>query len=188
MNDTTTVISLDAGGGDRVRAIARHSLAYGFGLISEILRQYDLDPIDVLIVHAILNANVAPILNDPALDRQFASLGRSEPDLLKRGISRAALARFLNLPLETVRRRAAALKRRGVVCEREDGLIVPEGNEFGFGDKRRLQQTNIILLKRLLRGLGRVGISRLEDLSASIDINGQGGKAALPAPGISRSP
>ena len=165
MNGAATIKSVDASGTDKLRAVARHSLAYGFGLISEVLRHYNLDPIDVLIVHAVLNANVAAILNDPTLDRQFASLERSEPDPLKRGISRAALARFLNLPLETVRRRTAGLKRRGVLSEREGGLIVPGGNEFGFGDNRRLQQTNVILLKRLLRGLARAGVTKLEDVS-----------------------
>lgn len=177
MNDATTMTRVDAAGTDRVRAVARHSLAYGFGLLSELLRHYRLDPVDLLIVHGVLNANVAAILNDPALDRQFASLETSEPDLLKRGISRAALARFLNLPLETVRRRVAGLKRRGVVCEREDGLIVPEANELRFGDNRRLQQTNVVLLKRLLRGLARVGVSRLEDVSAEMR---SGAETALP--------
>jgi hypothetical protein len=150
--------------GDLQRAVSRHALAYGLCLISELLRHYDFDPLDLLIVHAVLNANVVAIMKDPALDREFASVETNEPDLIKKGISRAALARFLNLPFETVRRRTDRLKKRSVLSEKKDGLIVAEANAFEFGDNRRLQQTNAILLKKLLRDLARIGVRGAEDL------------------------
>ncbi|WP_298252998.1 hypothetical protein [Bradyrhizobium sp.] len=150
--------------GDLARAVSRHILAYGLYSISELLRHYDFDPVDLLLVHAVMNANVAAIMKDPALDRRFASLEASEPDSFKKGISRAALARFLNLPFETVRRRVARLKKRAILFERTDGLIVTQGNEFRFGDNRLLQRTNVILLSRLLRDLARVGVRKAEDL------------------------
>ena len=82
---------------DLARAVSRHALAYGLCSISELLRHYNFDPLDLLIVHAVLNANVLGIMKDPALDQKFASIDACEPNAIKRGISRAALARFLNL-------------------------------------------------------------------------------------------
>ncbi len=43
---------------DLVRAISRHTLSYVLCSISELFRHYDFDPLDLLIIHAILNANV----------------------------------------------------------------------------------------------------------------------------------
>jgi hypothetical protein len=82
---------------DRVRTISRHSLAYLLCATSEMLRHYDFDPLDLLIIHAVLNANVLQVMKDPDLDRRFGSV---EPDAIKRGVSRAALSRFLAMPIE----------------------------------------------------------------------------------------
>ena len=43
---------------DRIRTISRHSLAYMLCAASEMFRHYDFDPIDLIIIHAVLNANV----------------------------------------------------------------------------------------------------------------------------------
>jgi hypothetical protein len=86
---------------DRTRMVSRHSLAYILCAISELFRHYDFDPLDLLIIHAVLNANVINVMRDEALDRQFAAIDAVEPDAIKQGVSRAALSRFLNLPLET---------------------------------------------------------------------------------------
>jgi len=111
-----------------------------------------------------MNANVAAIMKDPVLDLRFASSEASEPDSFKKGISRAALARFLNVPFETVRRRIERLKKSAILSERTDGLIVARGNESRFGDNRELQRANIVLLRKLLRDLARIGVRRAEDL------------------------
>ena len=59
---------------DRIRSISRHSLAYMLCAMSEMLRFYDFDLIDLLIIHAVLNANVIPVMKDPDLDRRFGSV------------------------------------------------------------------------------------------------------------------
>jgi hypothetical protein len=91
---------------DRIRTISRHSLAYMLCAASEMFRHYDFDHLDLMIIHAVLNANVLPIMKDRELDRKFGSVRSVEPDQIKQGVSRAALSRFLALPVETVRRRA----------------------------------------------------------------------------------
>ncbi|MGY4301721.1 hypothetical protein ACVWXN_009816 [Bradyrhizobium sp. i1.4.4] len=83
-----------------------------------------------------------------------------------KGVSRAALSRFLSLPLETVRRRVTGLKRRKILAETKAGLIVTEQNAFRFGNNHELQKTNMLLLTKLLRDLKRAGINGPDDLRA----------------------
>jgi hypothetical protein len=139
---------------DRARTISRHSLSYMLCAISEMFRFYDdFDPLDLLIVHAVLNANVIPVMKDPELDRRFGSVQAVEPDAIKQGVSRAALSRFLAMPIETVRRRANGLKKKGILRDTDDGLIVTEANQFKFGNNHVLQKTNILLVRKFLRDL-----------------------------------
>jgi hypothetical protein len=150
---------------DLIRTISRHTLAYMLCSISEMFRYYeDFDPLDLLIIHAILNANVIPIMGDPELDKEFGSVHAVEPDTIKQGVSRSALSRFLALPLETIRRRVSRLKKIGVLAEGDGGLIVSQGNRFKFGNNHKLQTTNVILVKKLLRDLNRAGIKGPNDL------------------------
>jgi hypothetical protein len=150
---------------DLTRTMSRHTLSYMLCSISELFRHYaDFDPLDLLIVHAILNANVVNVMKDLELDRQFGSIHAVEPDEIKQGISRASLARFLNLPIETIRRRVARLKARSILSEEKDGLIVSEQNKFKFGNNHDLQKTNVLLLRKLLRDLKRAGINGPDDL------------------------
>src|SRR6476469_5274000 len=150
---------------DIIRTVSRHTLAYMLFSISELFRHYDeFDPLDLLIVHAILNANVINVMNDPSLDERFSSIHAVEPDAIKQGVSRAALSRFLSLPLETVRRRVTGLKRRKILAETKAGLIVTEQNAFRFGNNHELQKTNMLLLTKLLRDLRRAGVNGPDDL------------------------
>jgi hypothetical protein len=143
---------------DMIRTISRHSLAYMLCAASEMFRHYDFDPLDLLIIHAVLNANVLNIMKDPELDRRFGSVQTVEPDEIKQGVSRAGLSRFLALPMETVRRRADRLKKKGILRDTDQGLIVTEANQFKFGNNHELQKTNILLVRKFLRGLTEAGI------------------------------
>jgi hypothetical protein len=125
---------------------------------SEMFRHYDFDPIDLMIIHAILNANVLNIMKNPELDRRFGSVRAVEPDAIKQGVSRAALSRFFGMPIETVRRRADRLKKEGVLRETDQGLIVTEANQYKFGNNHELQKTNILLVRKFLRDLVEAGI------------------------------
>src|SRR3981081_1479871 len=143
---------------DLIRTVSRHSLAYMLCAASEMFRHYDFDPMDLLIIHAVLNANVLNIMKDPELDRRLGSVQAVEPDEIKQGVSRAALSRFLGIPIETVRRRADRLKKEGVLRETEHGLIVTEANQFKFGNNHELQKTNILLVRKFLRDLMEAGV------------------------------
>lgn len=149
---------------DRRRAVSRHTLSYILCSISELFRHYDFDPLDLLIIHAVLNANVITIMKDSQLDRKFGSMDAIEPDEYKQGVSRATLARFLSLPLETVRRRVDRLKEQKVLSEEKMGLIVSQTNQFKFGNNHELQTINALLVKKLLRDLRRVGVKGPDDL------------------------
>src|SRR5260370_18102349 len=124
----------------------------------QMLRHYDFDPLDLLIIHAILNANVLNVTKNPELDRRFGSVQPVEPDEIKQGVSRAALSRFFGLPIETVRRRADRLKKEGILRETDHGLIVTEANQFKFGNNHELQKTNILLVRKFLRDLTQARI------------------------------
>lgn len=143
---------------DLIRTVSRHSLAYMLCAASEMFRHYDFDPMDLLLIHAVLNANVLNIMKDPKLDRRFGSVHTVEPDEIKQGVSRAALSRFLALPIETVRRRADRLKKEGILRETDHGLIVTEANQFKFGNNHELQRTNMLLVRKFLRDLTEAGI------------------------------
>jgi len=148
----------DEAASDRIRTISRHSLAYMLCAASEMFRHYDFDPMDLILIHAVLNANVLNIMKDPELDRRLGSIQVVEPDEIKQGVSRAALSRFLGIPIETVRRRAVRLKKEGVLRETEHGLIVTEANQFKFGNNHELQKTNILLVRKFLRDMMEAGI------------------------------
>ncbi len=148
----------DEAASDRIRTISRHSLAYLLCAASEMFRHYDFDPIDLMIIHAILNANVLNIMKNPELDRRFGSVQAVEPDEIKQGVSRAALSRFFGMPIETVRRRADRLKKEGVLRETDHGLIVTEANQYKFGNNHELQKTNILLVRKFLRDLMEAGV------------------------------
>jgi hypothetical protein len=154
----------DAQSSDLIRTVSRHSLAYVLCSISELFRHYDFDPLDLLIIHAILNANVLNGMKDSELDKKFSSVHAVEPDEIKQGISRSGLSRFLNLPIETIRRRVDRLKKRAILSEGNDGLIVTERNRFKFGNNHELQKTNVVLVRKLLRDLRRAGIKGPDDL------------------------
>jgi hypothetical protein len=148
----------DQPGSDLIRTISRHSLAYMLCAASEMFRHYDFDPMDLLIIHAIMNANVLNIMKNPELDRRFGSVDTVEPDAIKQGVSRAALSRFLAMPVETVRRRADRLKKQGILRETDQGLIVTEANQYKFGNNHELQKTNMLLVRKFLRDLTEAGI------------------------------
>ena len=143
---------------DLIRTVSRHSLAYLLCAASEMFRHYDFDPLDLMIIHAVLNANVLNVMKNPELDRRFGSIEAVEPDEIKQGVSRAALSRFFGMPIETVRRRADRLKKEGIFREADQGLIVTEANQFKFGNNHELQKTNMLLVRKFLRDLTEAGV------------------------------
>jgi hypothetical protein len=98
--------------------IAHHSIGFIVTVIGEVLRSTSLDVLDVLIIMAISNASVP---------RGGASAKR----VMTRGVSRNAVSRALNVPLETVRRRVGQLLKKKIIQERADGLVVAPVTPLG---------------------------------------------------------
>jgi len=131
------------------RVAGRLTIAYLVSIISEALRTIPLDFLDLLLVATIANFNFEH-RNDPPGRRQAAGS--------RRGISRNAVSRILNVPLETVRRRAGLLIAQQILVEQPDGLVFASKNPLGLGDDDALYARNMELLRELFRGLRASGI------------------------------
>src|SRR5258708_12592468 len=89
---------------DLIRTVSRHSLAYMLCAASEMFRHYDFDHLDLLIIHAILNANVLKVMKNPELNPRFASVEAVEPDAIKQTVSPPPLPPFFHLPTTPIPR------------------------------------------------------------------------------------
>ena len=69
---------------------------------------YGRDVIDGILLTAINQANVLPIMRDPQIQRRYATLDNPPPDELRRPVSISAVASSLHVPFETARRRGSA--------------------------------------------------------------------------------
>ena len=84
----------------------------------------DGDLLDPLIFTAILDANMAPVNQDPDLRLRYGG-DISAPDALRRPVSVNAVAQSLRLPFETVRRRVSGMAGRGHCVMDPRGVVVP---------------------------------------------------------------
>ena len=134
---------------EQVKIAAHLSMAYIVGVLCEVLHAEELDILDVLIVMAVGCANSGP----PG--RPMVARGTGEHDG-RRGISRNAVSRAINVPLETVRRRAGALMNRNILEERGDGLVVSAAT--GLAGDPKISSLNVQLLRQLFRSLKSQGI------------------------------
>jgi hypothetical protein len=112
------------------RQIARLTIGYLMTMISEVRRARHGDLMDVMICWAIFHGN-----------------GETE-----RGVSRNAVSKMLDMPIETARRRVNRLVQKGTLVEQPDGLV------FAFDvlkpDQRtRLDELNLLKLRELVRAL-----------------------------------
>jgi hypothetical protein len=145
---------------ERIKIISRAAIRFLLNLMGDAAQmpeELKLDPIDYIIAIAVGSANVSHIDNDPALSRQFAGL--IEPDAMRRGISRAAVSRATNLPLETVRRRINHLIEIGVLKEQEDGIILSSTNPHRVGVRRDLMHRHAQLVDRMVRDIRARGVN-----------------------------
>jgi len=100
-------------------SIAHHSIGYIVTVIGEVLRSTSLDVLDVLIIMAVSSASVSHTRSTSPKRRTA------------HGVSRNAVSRSLNVPLETVRRRVSLLLKKEIIQERADGLIVAPVTPLG---------------------------------------------------------
>jgi hypothetical protein len=125
------------------RLIGRLSISYVMAVVTEVLRHSPLDFLDLLIVTSVAEHN-------------HKSIPGSESS--PRGISRNAVSRRLNVPLETVRRRVASLIKQQVLMEQPDGLVFSSANQIGLGGNAELDALNLRMLRQLFRELKANGV------------------------------
>lgn len=135
---------------DAARIAANLSIGYVVAMAGEMLHAFPIDFLDLLLVFAVASANAAPPPQDQP-PRKGAAAQRS-------GISRNAVSRALNLPLETVRRRIGNLIAKKVFVEQADGLVFAPDNPLGLGSNAHLASVNLEHLRQLFRGLKAIGL------------------------------
>ena len=82
------------------------------------------DPLDLLLLAAVVQANNAPVAARGDLQLRYAALSEPTPDHLRRPISMHAVATSLGLSFESVRRRTHRLADRGLCRLSGEGAVV----------------------------------------------------------------
>ena len=145
---------------ERAKIISRNSIRLLLNMMGDLMRatsREDLDPLDILIALAVGSANVSHIDTDPELTRKYAA--QVEPDSERKGISRAAVSRATQIPLETVRRRVNSLIERGLLTERSDGVILSASNRLKLGVRHDFIHSQAQLVLRMVRDLQARGVN-----------------------------
>ncbi len=132
------------------RVAGRLTITYLASIIGEALRTIPLDILDLLLVATIANFNYLHRKDPPGAARRQGGT--------RHGISRNAVSRILNVPLETVRRRAGVLIAQQILMEQSDGLVFVTKNPMGLGEDDALYARNVELLRDLFRGLKAAGV------------------------------
>jgi DNA-binding Lrp family transcriptional regulator len=104
---------------------AVHRLAAPCILDAVMVGRLDREFVDALILLAVVQANVAPLMRDRDAQRAYASYDAPPPDELRRPVSINAIAHSLRLPYETVRRRVMRLAKSGACEVSAHGVVVP---------------------------------------------------------------
>ncbi|MGA0607306.1 hypothetical protein ACO2Q0_15050 [Phenylobacterium sp. VNQ135] len=119
--------------------------------VADIVR--DGGPIlDPLYLTAVVEANVAPINQDPVLQQKYGGLNTPPPDELRRPVSINAIAASLGQPFETTRRRLNALAARGECVIGPKGVVVPTAR-LASEDYRRISTLRYERVQRLYHEL-----------------------------------
>jgi hypothetical protein len=118
------------------RAVAQLSIGYLMTMTRAVMRVRQGDFLDVMIVMAIFHGN-----------------GDT-----KRGVSRNAVSKMLDMPLETARRRINRLIQKGTLAEQPDGLVFAYGADFKTGQGSPLVELNLQQLRLLVRSLRAHGV------------------------------
>lgn len=145
---------------ERAKVISRNAVRFLLNMMGDLMRATsgaNLDPMDILLALAVGSANVSHIDSDPLLASKYA--GQIEPDSERRGISRAAVSRATQIPLETARRRINALIDQGILEERNDGVILSSANRLKLGVRNDFMHIQAQLVTRLYRDLKSRGIN-----------------------------
>jgi hypothetical protein len=118
------------------RAVALLSIGYLMTMTREVMRTRPGKFVDVMIVMAIFHGNA---------DKKL-------------GVSRNAVSKKLNIPLETARRHINNLIQKGTLVEQGDGLIFVNGADFKPGQRSPLVELHLQQLRLLVRALKELGV------------------------------
>ncbi len=144
---------------EHIKIISRAAVRMVLSFTADMLKGVPssrLDPLDYLIALAIGRANVAHIEDDTAVSRRYAS--DIEPGWMRRGISRAAIARATRIPLETVRRRVNKLIQSKILIERRDGLILSPSDPFNLTARVDAMESTASLVENMFLEIQEKGV------------------------------
>ena len=104
--------------------MARIGGDYTLRTMTAMAAQLDYDYALAVVYIAILQANLAPLMEDPALSARYAGVDTVAPEDLRRPISVHALSLDLGIPYETTRRHVKALIESGLCRRVENGVVI----------------------------------------------------------------
>lgn len=107
-----------------LRVMGRLSVAFILELVK--VGRQGRDFIDSLLLLAIIQANLAPLVRDPQLQLTYGSYDSPPPDSLRRPVSVHAIAQSLDMPYETVRRHVAQQVALGICEMTGEGVFVSQ--------------------------------------------------------------
>lgn len=116
--------------------------------------------VDLPILLSVWNANSRWLHTDAEQFCHYCFEADQMPLDKKRGISRNGLSAFLDIPFETVRRRAEKLIERGILISRPDGLVCASIGKAFTTDFRDIEQFNADLVAKLYGRLLADGYER----------------------------
>jgi DNA-binding Lrp family transcriptional regulator len=148
-------------------AIGRASLEYVRDTI-EITRG-DHELLDALILTTALDANMTPVKRAPDLQSAYGGAQISAPDRLRRPVSINAVAQSLNLPFETVRRRAQKMADAGLCVIGARGMVVPHSAVTlpGYLAAQRARYERAREFYRALKAVGVLPASAMATIPSS---------------------
>ena len=161
----TSNVRSSAPGRDVSRQTMRLSVEYFLDAVCLMARVMELDFVDVLLLRATSLANVDRLVHDPILGARFGGLADIPSDDHRTPVSAAAIAKFMLMHYETVRRRMNRLVGLGVM-ERwvHGGFVVPEAVVIR-PDVIAGTAEFATLTQEFLTKLSRIGVSPREGVS-----------------------
>ena len=140
----------------QARAVARIGGDYTLRAMIALAANLDHDYALAVVYLAILQANLAPMMEDPALSARYAGIDTIAPEDLRRPISVHALAGSLHMPYETTRRCVGRLIDKGFVKRvSRSGILTCADKVAEPGQKRLVEQQyqdTLRLVGQLRRG------------------------------------
>ncbi len=140
------------------RAVARIGGDYTLRTMIAVAAVLDHDYSLAIVYTAILQANLGPLMEDPALSARYASVDTIVPEDLRRPISVHALAGALHMPYETTRRSVGRLIDKGFVKRVSHSGILACSDKVEEPSQKRLVEQQYQDTLRMVGQLRRGGI------------------------------